>query len=215
MGKLEEIRHRIKMAAQKSGRNPDSILLIAVSKGQSPSKMRETACHGQIDFGENYVQEMQAKMETLKNEKSVWHFIGHLQTNKVGKIIDAIDWLHSLDSLKLAKAINQKRKTPLRCLLEINFGNEKTKTGISKEEALAFIPRLKEFSNIDLKGLMTMAPRSHFAECMLLLQEINERHLYPKPLTELSMGMSSDFEIAIEVGATMVRIGTALFGERG
>lgn len=208
------ILERIRQAALKSGRNPETICLIAVSKGQPASKIMEALRHGQIDFGENYVQEMLEKVEHLKNENPMWHFIGHLQTNKVGKIIDDIEWLHSLDSLKLAEAIHKKRKTPLKCLLEINFENKKSKTGLSKEKALELIPQLNGLSNIDLRGLMTMAPHSHFRECMLLLQEINGRHLYRKPLTELSMGMSGDFEVAIEAGATMVRIGTAFFGMR-
>lgn len=214
MTNLEEIRRRIQIAAQKSGRNGGDILLIAVSKGQSASKIVEALRHGQTDFGENYVQEMMEKMDNLENEKLDWHFIGHLQTNKVGKIIDRIAWLHSLDSLKLAEAIQKKRSSPLKCLLEINLKDEKSKTGLSKEAAPELISKLGEFSNIDLKGFMTMAPHSHFRKCMLFLQEINERHLYRKPLTELSMGMSDDFEEAIAEGATMVRIGESIFGKR-
>ncbi|MDP2600491.1 MAG: YggS family pyridoxal phosphate-dependent enzyme [Deltaproteobacteria bacterium] len=214
MTHLEEIRRRIQIAAQKSGRNTGDILLIAVSKGQSPSKIMEALRHGQTDFGENYAQELLEKIAALKDEKPTWHFIGHLQTNKVGKIIDGVEWLHSLDSLKLAETLHKKRKTPLKCLLEINLAEENNKTGLSKDAALELMPKLNDFSNIDLKGLMTLSPCSHFPELVLLLREINERRLYPKPLTELSMGMSGDFEKAIKAGATMVRIGTGLFGRR-
>ena len=214
MTHLEEIQRRIQIAAQKSGRNPNAIRLIAVSKGQPLSKIMEAVRYGQTDFGENYAQEMLEKAENLKNEKLIWHFIGHLQTNKVGKIIDEMEWLHSLDSLRLAEAVQKKRTAPLQCLLEINLAGEKTKTGLLKSKASELIPKLAAFSNIDLKGLMTLSPCSHFHELVLFLREINEQRLYPKPLTELSMGMSGDFETAVEKGATMVRIGEALFGKR-
>ncbi len=193
---------------------PKSVRLIAVSKGQPVERIREVLAAGQRDFGENYVQELVEKGAALAGEKMEWHFVGHLQKNKVGKVLGIISWLHSLDSLELAEVIQKRAVAPLKCLLEINLADEKSKTGLSKEEALALIPQLKAFDKIDLKGLMTISPVDHFKELFSLLKAINQRYLYPRPLTELSMGMSGDFETAIKEGATMVRIGSAIFGER-
>ena len=193
---------------------PKSVRLIAVSKGQPVERIREVLAAGQRDFGENYVQELVEKGAALAGEKMEWHFVGHLQKNKVGKVLGIISWLHSLDSLELAEVIQKRAVAPLKCLLEINLADEKSKTGLSKEEALALIPQLKAFDKIDLKGLMTISPVDHFKELFSLLKAINQRYLYPRPLTELSMGMSGDFETAIKEGARMVRIGSAIFGER-
>lgn len=193
---------------------PKNILLIAVSKGQPIAKIKEAILEGQNDFGENYAQELEEKAQVLAGEKIEWHFLGHLQRNKLKKVLPYIEWLHSLDSYALAEAIHQRIAKPLKCLLEINLAKEETKTGLKPKEAMELIPKLIPLTNIDLKGLMTMAPATHFPELFLLLKRINERYLYPRPLTELSMGMSGDFESAIEAGATMVRIGTAIFGER-
>ncbi len=195
-------------------RIPDHIRLIAVSKGQPIEKIRAAISEGQRDFGENYAQELEEKAVVLAEHKITWHFLGHLQRNKLNKVLPWIDWLHSLDSYDLAEAIHKKTAKPLKCLLEINLAEEKTKTGLHPEEALELIPRLVSLTNIDLKGLMTMASSSRFQELFSLLKRINERYLYPRPVTELSMGMSADFEKAIEAGATMVRIGTAIFGQR-
>ena len=193
---------------------PKSVRLIAVSKGQPVERIREVLAAGQRDFGENYVQELVEKGAALAGEKMEWHFVGHLQKNKVGKVLGIISWLHSLDSLELAEVIQKRAVAPLKCLLEINLADEKSKTGLSKEEALALIPQLKAFDKIDLKGLMAISPVDHFKELFSLLKAINQRYLYPRPLTELSMGMSGDFETAIKEGARMVRIGSAIFGER-
>lgn len=196
--------------------------LIAVSKGQSLEKIAAAYRAGQRDFGENYVQELLEKAGSLVGRKIEWHFLGHLQRNKVGKVLEVIHWLHSLDSWELAKVIDAKAETPLKCLLEIKLSPEKSKSGLAPKEALALIPKLSELSKIELKGLMTIPPHSenredsrpYFRQLALLLKEINDRSLYKEPLTELSMGMSGDYEVAVEEGATMVRLGTAIFGER-
>lgn len=213
-------------AARQTDRDPQSVRLIAVSKGQPIEKIREAAAKGQKDFGENYAQELAQKAAALKmesgEEKISWHFLGHLQKNKLGKVLGVIDWLHSLDSFSLAEAIEKRAAKKLNSLLEIKFCDEISKTGLPPEAALQLIPKLNAFEKIELKGLMTMAPLSAgpnearlvFRKLFELFKTINQRYLYKKALTELSMGMSGDFETAIEEGATMVRIGEALFGKR-
>lgn len=216
MNPLIQIKNRIEKAARAK------VLLVTVSKGQPLEKIKAARAAGQRDFGENHAQELIEKAAGLAGTDLCWHFLGHLQTNKLNKVLPLIAWLHSLDSFDLAQAIQKRAKAPLPCLLEIKLSREKTKTGLPSEAALALIPKLKDLDNIDLRGLMTIPPldpdpeksRPYFRQLFSLLKTINGRYLYSKPLTELSMGMSRDFEIAIEEGATMVRIGTAIFGER-
>ena len=199
-----------------------SVRLIAVSKGQPVEKIVEAIAAGQIDFGENYAQELIEKAAVLREQKIEWHFIGHLQKNKIAKVLPVISWLHSLDSFELALTIDKKSSISIKCLLEIKLGDEFSKTGLTPDAAIELIPKLKNLRNIDLRGLMTIPPvsenpeagRKYFRQLCLLLKEINSRYLYLSPLHELSMGMSRDFKIAIEEGATMVRVGTAFFGER-
>lgn len=228
---LKNVRQKMSAAARRAGRDPKSVRLIAVSKGRPIEKIREAAAKGQKDFGENYAQELAEKAAALQaaalkmesgGEKISWHFLGHLQKNKLAKVLGGIDWLHSLDSFSLAEAIEKRAAKKLNCLLEIKFSDEISKTGLPPEAALQLIPKLNAFEKIELKGLMTMAPLSAgpnearlvFRKLFELLKTINQRYLYKRPLTELSMGMSADFETAIEEGATMVRIGEALFGKR-
>lgn len=222
MHTLEITQHKIAAAAKRAGREPQGVKLVAVSKGQPGDKIRAAYAAGLRAFGENYAQELLEKQAELGGLNIEWHFLGHLQTNKIGKILPVIAWLHSLDSLELAGAVQKRAQKPLPCLLEIKLAQDAAKTGLSPQAALDLIPKLKEFSNIDLRGLMTIPPwdpdpeksRPAFRELFTLLKTVNDRYLYGKPLTELSMGMSHDFEVAIEEGATMVRIGTAIFGER-
>ncbi|OGQ47908.1 MAG: YggS family pyridoxal phosphate enzyme [Deltaproteobacteria bacterium RIFCSPLOWO2_02_FULL_46_8] len=222
MMELHNVKEAVRQTILRTGRNSKSVRLIAVSKGQSQNKIHEAFEAGQRDFGENYVQELMEKTQGLSLPKIHWHFLGHLQKNKVNKVVNKIAWLHSLDSLELALAINKKSLQPLKCLLEIKLSKETTKTGLTPSVALELIPKLNDLSNIDLCGLMTIPPfdedpeksRPYFRELFNLLKEMNQRYLYKTELTELSMGMSHDFEIAIEEGATMVRIGSAIFGER-
>ncbi|MBI4124972.1 MAG: YggS family pyridoxal phosphate-dependent enzyme [Deltaproteobacteria bacterium] len=222
MQPLKIIKQKITAAAKRAGRDPQSVALVAVSKGQPVDKIRAACAGGLRAFGENYAQELLKKQAALNTLDIEWHFLGHLQKNKVNKILPVISWLHSLDSLELAQAIHKSAEHPLQCLLEINLAGEKTKTGLAPEAALEMIPKLKEFANVDLRGLMTIPPqdpnpeksRPYFRKLFSLLKTINDRYLYSKPLTELSIGMSYDFEIAVEEGATMVRVGTAIFGPR-
>lgn len=221
MNDLENILQKVSAAAKRCGRDPQSVRLIAVSKGQPIEKIRAVYAQGQKDFGENYAQELLEKTAALPGEIS-WHFLGHLQKNKLPKILETIDWLHSLDSLSLAEAIEKRAAKKLNALLEIKFSGEVSKTGLSPEAALQLLPKLNAFEKLEVKGLMTMAAlgsspeesRPTFQKLFQLLQTINQQGLYKKPLTELSMGMSWDFEVAIEEGATMVRVGEALFGKR-
>lgn len=226
MESLKTVQSRIAQAAIRAGRDPKEIRLVAVSKGQPVGKIRTLAVEGHLDFGENYAQELLDKAAQLATEpdakKISWHFLGHLQKNKAGKVLGLIRWLHSLDSYPLALAIEKRAQEPLKCLLEIRLSPEESKSGLEPSAALELIPQLKPLKKIELKGLMTMAPftqnpeeaRPFFKKLFELLKEINRRYLYSSPLTELSMGMSHDFEIAVEEGATMVRIGEAIFGSR-
>lgn len=223
---LDHVRQKMAAAARRCGRDPERLRLIAVSKGQPIEKMRAAFAQGQKDFGENYAQELLEKTAAFQTEreggKFLWHFLGHLQKNKLPKILEGIDWLHSLDSFSLAQAIEKRSGKKLNALLEIKFSEEISKTGLPPDAALQLLPKLNAFEKLEVKGLMMMAPqgagpeeaRPAFQKLFQLLQTINEKGLYKNPLTELSMGMSSDFEAAIEEGATMVRIGEALFGKR-
>lgn len=222
MKSLEAIRQRIAETCRQSNRSPDSVRLIAVGKGQPVSKLEALRLAGQIDFGENYGQELTTKANALRNRGIEWHFLGHLQTNKITLLLPHIAWIHSLDSLKLAEGLDKRASRKLNVLLEIRFGNEPEKTGLFPEEALRLLPELNRFQNLEVRGFMTIPPqtaspektRSCFYHLFELLKESNSGYQYRSPLTELSMGMSGDFEIAIAEGATMVRIGRSLFGER-
>lgn len=233
---LRVIRERMDAAAERSGRKPEEIRLIAVSKTKPLSDLLSAYAAGQRAFGENYVQEVLEKAPALPSDCTV-HFIGHLQTNKAGKLLPWAGMIHSLDSLRLAaeleKQTQKQQLPPVRALLEINIAGEETKFGFSAEEAPEVFARItRECPHIRIEGLMTSAPpaedaeqnRPYFAGMRKLLCTINRmiaedaegifRERNTPPLTELSMGMSGDFIPAIEEGATMVRIGTAVFGER-
>lgn len=216
------IRKRISQAAEKSGRLSENIKLIAVGKTHKTEEILEARNAGQLIFAENYVQELKQKAEALAGSKIEWHFIGHLQRNKVKYIVPFARCIHSLDSIKLAEEIDKRFKSPIDCLIEVNLAGEESKTGISEDEVPNLIEAIKNLDKINLIGLMTMPPydenpeksRPYFKKLCKLLKKINEQKLYQKELKELSMGMSEDFEIAIEEGSTMLRIGTAIFGER-
>lgn len=220
---LEKILQRIAKACENVGRSPKSVRLIAVSKGQPIEKIMEGQHAGQIAFGENYGQELVSKAVALKASKIEWHFLGHLQTNKIKLVLPHLAWIHSLNSIKLAEGIEKRGIQKIKALLEINMGNEISKRGLSRKEVFDLLPQLNRFQKVEVCGLMTMPPfsrdpeksRPHFRHLFELLKEINSRYLYRAELTELSMGMSGDFEIAIAEGATMVRIGEAIFGNRG
>jgi PLP dependent protein len=218
---LDTIRARMDAAAAKVGRDPASIRLIAVSKQQSLEKIESAISQGQRCFGENYVQDLQKKAAHFDGQALEWHFIGHLQRNKVKEIVQSVAWIHSIDSAKLARAIQQRATFPIRALIEVNLGHEADKHGVAPKSVVALLTELADFPRVQVRGLMCIPPqgdetstRHHFQTLAALAKQINDAACYPVPLQELSMGMSNDFEIAIEEGATMVRIGTALFGSR-
>ncbi|WP_223588611.1 YggS family pyridoxal phosphate-dependent enzyme [Neobacillus bataviensis] len=220
--KLEQIRQQIYEACLKVSRDPEEIKLIAVTKYVSTERAKEALDAGIYNLGENRDEGLLAKWEVLQ-DKPIWHFIGSLQTRKVKNIIDKVEYIHSLDRLSLAEEINKRAKRKIKCLVQVNVSQEESKHGLTADEAITFIESLRPFENISVEGLMTMAPFTDdemvLRECFRKLRELQEQvkayNLDFAPCTELSMGMSNDFTIAIEEGATMVRIGTALVGEDG
>ena len=219
---LAVLRQKIEETCRKSGRNPAEIKLIAVSKYFGVDAINEAKNCGLTDFGENRAQELTLKYEKLGNGVT-WHFIGTLQTNKVRYVVNSAGLIHSVDSLELVEEINKRAEKIgkiQKILLEVKTSEEETKSGLETEtEILSLVKRCSELLNIELKGFMTMAPltddtniiRKSFRDLRNLKDRINNKGFN---LTELSMGMTSDFEIAIEEGATMIRIGSAIFGDR-
>jgi len=219
---FEKIQQRIRATCERIGRAPDSVTLLAVTKGQPPERVRAAADCGQILFGENKVQEAKAKIPLCPG-KLRWHFIGHLQSNKCRDAVEWFEMIQSVDSLSLAEEINRRAgqagKT-LPVLLEVNVAGEASKFGYPPEKLLAELETLNELPRIEIHGLITVPPyvtdpekaRPHFRRLRELKIQCEQK--LGAPLPHLSMGMSGDFEVAIEEGATMVRIGTALFGPR-
>jgi hypothetical protein len=219
---LAILRQKIEETCKRSGRNPDEVKLIAVSKYFGVDAIVEAKNCGLTDFGENRAQELTLKYEKL-GDSVTWHFIGTLQKNKVKYAVNAAELIHSVDSLELVEEINlraEKLGKVQKILLEVKTSEEGTKSGLETEyEILSLVKRCSELKSIELKGLMTMAPltddtniiRKSFRDLFNLKDRINNKGYN---LTELSMGMTSDFEIAIEEGATMIRIGSAIFGDR-
>lgn len=219
---LARLQERIDKKCKEVGRNPEEIKLIAVSKFFGTDAIIEAKKASIKDFGENRAQELIMKFEKIGNQV-VWHFIGTLQKNKVKYAVKAAEYIHSVDSVELLEEIN-KRASSLnkvqKILLEVKTSYEETKSGLTNEEEIFRIAEgLKNFPNVNLVGLMTIAPltddenliRKSFKDLRLLKEKMNKSEIN---ITELSMGMSSDFEIAIEEGSTMLRIGSAIFGER-
>lgn len=217
---LRVIQENIAEACAKVNRNPDDIKIIAVTKYVSIDRAKEAIEAGILDLGENYEEGLNAKWEVLR-DKPNWHFIGSLQSRKVKNIIDKVDYIHSLDRLSLAKEINKRTSRKMKCLIQVNVSGEESKHGITPAELTNLIEALRPFPNIVVVGLMTMAPftddesvlRHCFRTLKSLQMRVQQMKLEYAPCTELSMGMSNDYAIAIEEGATMVRIGTALVGE--
>jgi PLP dependent protein len=219
---LAVLRQKIEETCKSSGRKSEDVKLIAVSKYFGVDSLIKAKNCGLTDFGENRAQELTLKFEKLGNTVT-WHFIGSLQKNKVKYAVNASELIHSVDSLELVEEINnraEKNNKVQNILLEVKTSEETTKSGLETEtEILSLVNRCSELKNIKLKGLMTMAPltddaniiRKSFADLRNLKDKINNKGY---DLTELSMGMTSDFEIAIEEGATMIRIGSAIFGDR-
>ena len=217
---LQAIQENILQACVKSNRNPNEVKIIAVTKYVSNDRAKEAIEAGILDLGENYDEGLIAKWEVLQ-DKPTWHFIGSLQTRKVKNIIDKVDYIHSLDRPSLAKEINKRANKRMKCLVQVNVSGEESKHGLAPQEVINFIKSIQDYPNIEVAGLMTMAPhtddQSILRHCFRTLKslqiEVQQMKLEYAPCTELSMGMSNDYAIAIEEGATLVRIGTALVGE--
>ncbi|MFZ4800621.1 MAG: YggS family pyridoxal phosphate-dependent enzyme [Chlorobium sp.] len=222
---IEAIREQINHACIEAGRDPATVRLIAVSKTKSAELVREAFDAGLIEFGESYVQEFLDKYEDplLAHCPIEWHFIGHLQSNKVRLIIDKVSLVHGIDKLSTAEELSKRavqHNLHVDYLLEVNTSGETSKYGLSPEELLLVADNLFHLPNITLRGLMTIASydrvaaKQEFCQLRTLLESLREIAPDPSKLTELSMGMSGDFEDAIHEGATMIRVGSAIFGWR-
>jgi pyridoxal phosphate enzyme (YggS family) len=190
------------------------VTLIAVSKTKPASDLQQAIDAGQHHFGENYLQEALEKIDTLKNQNLIWHFIGPIQSNKTKQIAQNFDWVHSVDRLKIAKRLNDQRPESmdkLNVLLQVNIDNEPTKSGVLESEIDEIITHFENFQNIVLRGFMCIPNQDNAERSFQKMAEILKKH---PNLDTLSMGMSSDLELAIENGATFVRIGTDIFGKR-
>lgn len=221
---LAYVEEQIAKACQRVGRNREEVTLIAVSKTKPIHLIEEVIDFGIREFGENKVQEIMDKYEVIKTPVK-WHMIGHLQRNKVKYIVDKVCLIHSVDSYRLAEMINQEAaKKGVNCdiLIEVNIAKEDTKYGLMEEEVLPIIEQIAKLSNIKIKGLMTIAPyvenseknRVHFRNLRNLYVDIKSKNIDNVDMKILSMGMTNDYEVAIEEGATMVRVGTGIFGQR-
>jgi pyridoxal phosphate enzyme (YggS family) len=222
--RLKNIKDRINESAVRSGRDPKSVRLVAVSKTVPASRVKEAIDAGVDILGENYVQETRTKFNELAAYPISWHFIGHLQTNKAKYAVRLFDLIHSVDSLKLARELDKQAKKVNKVqdiLIQINIGKEASKSGADAESVSNLVKDISFLGNISVKGLMIMPPffdnpekvRPYFSGLRNLRDQIHQT-LKRVDLHELSMGLSNDFEVAIEEGATFVRIGTAIFGER-
>ena len=216
---LQAIRRRISEALQGDSRE---VQLVAVSKGQPPEALREAFAAGVRDFGESYVQEALPKIEQLAGLAAIWHFIGHVQTNKAREIARAFDWVHAVDRAKAAAALSKAREgaaRPLQVCIQVNISGETSKGGVSVAEAPGLAREVASLPGLRLRGLMGMASftgdvASQRGQFALLARTRGEIAAAGIPLDTLSMGMSGDFEAALAEGSTLVRIGTAIFGER-
>ena len=220
---IKNINEKVKAAAVKSGRDFSDITILAASKTRSPEDILEAFNNGIKVFGENYVQEFLPKFESLVDRKDIrWHIIGHLQKNKVKYITGKIDLIHSVDSALLAKTIEKhsiSQNIITNILIEVNLADEKTKNGVTIDEVCNLVKEINKLQGLSLKGLMAMPPlekdnRKYFKSLRELLKDINDKNIYKAKLSTLSMGTSGDFEAAIEEGATIIRLGTIIFGNR-
>jgi pyridoxal phosphate enzyme (YggS family) len=221
---LARVRERMVEAAIRSGRTPDSVKLVGVTKTVDLDRIKEAVSAGLQILGENYVQEARGKIRELKDRVS-WHFVGRLQTNKAKYAVKLFDMIQTVDSFRLAQELNRRaqplgRTVPI--IIQVNLAGEVSKGGVEPSECLSLIRQVSVLENLQIRGLMTMPPffdqperaRPYFAQLREMSQKIAEAQVAGVEMHELSMGMSGDFEAAIEEGATLIRVGTAIFGER-
>ncbi len=237
---VTKVRERMEATCQRAGRRLDEVRLVAVTKTVPPERIREAYEAGVRHFGENRIQEAQAKRAALADLPFTWHLIGHLQTNKAKAAREIFHWVHSVDSLRIAEKLDQAVKRPaespdhakrtvgeiglvrLPVLIEVNLGGEATKSGVEESAALELARQIVRLGTLDLRGLMLVPPyfddpeksRPYFSRLRKLAKVINSASLPGVRMDELSMGMSHDFEVALEEGATLIRVGTAIFGLR-
>jgi len=219
---LETVHQRMQAACRAAGRDPSHVKLLAVSKTSAPEKVAQAFAAGQIDFGENYIQEAVEKIATLKGLPIVWHCIGPIQSNKTRLVAECFDWVHTVDRLKIAQRLSEQRPVdlpPLQVCIQVNVDGGLNKSGVAPQEALALAQAISALPHLRLRGLMCIPePSPDFDSARLVLAKA--RQLFESlqaagfNLDTLSMGMSDDLEAAIHEGSTMVRVGTAIFGAR-
>ena len=218
--RIQKIEENIQVACEKAGRKRSDIHVVAVTKSVSSTRSKEVIDAGFTHLGENRPDGLTEKIEQITDDVN-WHFIGNLQSRRVRDIIDHVSHIHSLSRTSLAKEIQKRAENPINCFIQVNVSGEASKSGIAPKELESFIEAMTNYDKVRIVGLMTMAPniedeaeiRMIFKEMRALRDRIHALNLPNAPCTELSMGMSNDYEIAIEEGATYVRIGTALVGE--
>jgi len=224
--RLTAVRERIAAAAKACGRNAEEVKLIAISKTHPASVIRTLIELGASDLGENRVQEAEEKIAEIGRDRVRWHLVGHLQANKARRAVSLFEVIHSLDSLDLARRLDrvcaEEGRQKLPVLIQVDLGHEETKSGINESELTHLVDDLQSLNHLELIGLMTLPPffddteqsRPYFRRLRQLRDELGSRGAFGDRKGELSMGMTHDFEVAIQEGATLVRIGTAIFGER-
>lgn len=219
---LASIRARVRDALERAGRAPDDALIVAVSKQQTPEAIQAAYHAGQRHFGESYVQEAKPKIESLRQLDAVWHFIGRIQSNKTRAVAESFQWVHTVDRQKVAARLNEQRppfSPPLNVLIQVNLGNEKQKGGVELAAVPSLAAAVSEEPRLVLRGLMAIPPadaaeserRAQFGQLRLMNEQLAAAGY---AVDTLSMGMSDDFELAIDCGSNCVRIGTAIFGAR-
>jgi len=224
--RLKQVKDRITKTALACGRDPKAVRLVAVSKTVPADRVQAAITAGVADLGENYVQEAQKKIEALGRETVTWHFIGRLQSNKAKYVVKLFDLIHSVDSFKLATELDKRARAigkVQKVLVQVNISGEATKSGIETGQAVRLVRQMAQLNNLIICGLMTMPPyfnapemvRPYFRALKDLQNLIRTEAIRNVSMVELSMGMTGDFEAAIQEGATLVRIGTAIFGQRG
>lgn len=217
---LARVRETIAGAAERSGRRPDEVMLVAVSKEVTPDRVGEAIRAGQRDFGENRAQEGLSKHLALEGEPVTWHFIGRLQRNKVARVVRFAQFVHSIDRIELAREIERRASAPVSALIEVNLTGEEAKAGVAERDLISLVEMTLSLTRVHTVGLMTMTPlglpedsRLYFRRLGKLFDRLSMR--FPDGgIRHLSMGMSQDYAVAVEEGATMVRVGRAIFGER-